>query len=380
MHRDTELVHFDPLPEDPFHANSTPIYQTATFALESALGGGQYDYSRSGNPTRTVVEKQVAKLEQGKYAFAFTSGMAAINALTGLLKSGDHIIAGDDLYGGTYRLLTKRLTTHRGITVSFVDLTDLEQVKQAFRQNTRLVLIETPSNPLQKIANLAAIAEISHEHNAWLAVDNSFMSPWLQQPLKFGADVVIHSATKFLSGHSDVTGGFLITNNDTIADEIRFIQNAEGYALAPFDCWLILRGLKTLGIRVSRQQSNAELIVDYLQTCPVIKKVYYPSLSNHPDSKIHKQQSGGGGSVICFETGNNNLSQQIVNNTQLFNISVSCGSIHSSISMPVNMSHLSIPETERTIASDIIRLSIGIEHPDDLIADLKLACAVHSKS
>lgn len=371
MQRQTELINFDPCPGDPYHANSTPIYQTATFELESALGGGKYDYTRSGNPTRDIVSQQVAKLEKAKHALAFTTGMAALTTMTGLVKSGEHIIAGDDLYGGSYRLLTQRLLTHRGVSVSFVDMTNLEQVKKAFRPNTRMVMVETPSNPLQKIADIAQIAEITHKHNALLTVDNSFMSPWLQQPFKFGADIIIHSATKFLSGHSDVSGGFLVVNDDNLAQELAFIQNAEGSALAPFDSWLILRGIKTLGLRIERQQQNTETILEYLKSQNQITKLYYPSLATHPGSVIHKQQASGGGGIICVETGDLELSKRLVDKTELFNISVSFGSVHSSISLPVNMSHLSIPKHEQKIAPDLVRLSIGIEDVNDLIYDLK---------
>lgn len=373
MKRETELISFNPCPDDPFHANSTPIYQTATFALESALGGGKYDYSRSGNPTRDIVSEQIAKLEGAKYGLGSTSGMASLNVLLGLVKSGEHIIAGDDIYGGTFRLITKRLLTHKGITVTFIDITDLEKVKQAFKPNTRLILVETPSNPLQKIANLAQIAELSKKHQTIFAVDNSFMSPWLQQPLNFGADVVINSATKHLSGHSDVSGGFLLVNNDELAKELSFIQNAEGCALAPFDSWLILRGLKTLGLRIERQTQNSEIIVDYLQKHKLVTKLYYPTLSSHPGSNLHKQQASGGGNIICFETNNIDLSTQIVNKTELFNISVSFGGVHSSISLPVNMSHAAILKTEHQIASDLVRISVGIEDSGDLIADLEQA-------
>ncbi len=379
MKRQTELVHFDPLPKDPFRANSTPIYQTATFALESALGGGEYDYTRSGNPTRDVASQQVAKLEQAKYALAFTSGMAALNTLTGLIKAGEHIIAGDDLYGGTYRLITKRLLTHKNIEVTFIDMTDGEQIKQAIKPNTRMIILETPSNPLQKIADLTLIKDICYRNNLLMAVDNSFMSPWLQRPFQFGADIVMHSATKYLAGHSDVSGGFLVVNNQELFEQLAFIQNTEGSALAPFDSWLILRGMKTLGLRIERQQENAKVIIEYLQSQFYVTKLYYPTLSSHPGSDIHNKQATGGGGVICFETNNTQLSSHIVNYTKLFNISVSFGSIHSSISLPVNMSHQAIPKHERKVSPDLVRLAVGIEDSSDLIDDLKQAYLSWSK-
>jgi cystathionine beta-lyase len=369
MDRITKLLNVDSYPNDPFHANSMPIYQTATFELESAEGNGKYDYTRSGNPTRDAVCLAMASLENAKHALAFTTGMAAINVLTGLLKAGDHIIAGDDLYGGTYRLLTKRLNT-RGISMTLVDMTNPANVEAAFTASTKMVLIETPSNPLHKVADLATIADITHRHSAIFAVDNSLMSPWLQRPFDFGADIVMHSATKFISGHSDVSGGFLLTNDDKLATDLAFIQNAEGCALAPFDSWLILRGMKTIGLRIERQIANAEKVALYLSNHSLVTKVYYAGLTTHPDAALHKTQASSGGAVISFETGNRELSAHIVNNTQLFNISVSFGSINSSISLPCNMSHVSITEPEQKIAPDLVRISIGIEDASDLIADL----------
>lgn len=370
MNKATELVNFEQCPGDPFKANSTPIYQTATFELNSALGESKYDYTRSGNPTRDVLQNQVAKLENGKYGFAFATGMAAINALTGILKPGEHVIAGDDLYGGTVRLFTQRLREYRGISTSFVDVTNLEEVEAAFRPNSKLVLLETPSNPLQKIADMEKIAAIGHLHKAIVAVDNSFMSPWRQQPLDFGVDVVIHSATKYLSGHSDVSGGLLIVNDDSIAKQIAFIQNAEGSALAPFDAWLILRGMKTLGLRISAQEKNALHIIEYLKTQKLVEDIYYPTLTNHPNVKIHLKQASGGGGVVCIRTSNADIANDITNNVKLFKRSVSFGSICSSINVPVNTSHLAIDKNKRDNMNNLIRLSIGIEDHNDLIADL----------
>lgn len=247
MNRWTQLVHFEPNPGDPFSPNITPIYQTATFAQESTYETSKYDYSRSGNPTRTILEQQLARIEQGKYGFAFSSGMAAITTIAGLLQYGDHVIAGDDLYGGTFRLLAQRLP-QRGIKTSWVDSTNLVAVAQAITSDTRMVFIETPSNPLQKITDLIKLAELTRKNNILLVVDNTLLSPWLQQPLALGADIVVHSATKHLSGHSDITAGVIVVNNSELAKEIAFIQNAEGSALAPFECWLLLRGLKNSGI------------------------------------------------------------------------------------------------------------------------------------
>jgi cystathionine beta-lyase len=371
MNRWTQLVHFDPNPGDPHSPNTTPLYQTSTFA--QTLGGdNQYDYTRSGNPTRTIVEQQIAKLEEGKAAFAFSSGMAALNAVIGLLHTGDHIIAGDDLYGGTHRLLTKRLA-QRGLHVSFVDTTDLSAIAQAIKPKTRLILIETPSNPLQKISSIKALADVAHSNDALLAVDNTFLSPWIQQPLLLGADIVIHSGTKHLSGHGDVTAGVVIVNNADLIAQCAFIQNAEGSALAPFESWLLLRGLKTLGLRIEKQQRTTAQIISYLQNHSHVKKIYSPALADHPGAALHAKQAKGNGTLISFTTDNLALSKQLINKTQLFVTSVSFGSLSSLISLPGDMSHASIKSEERNFNADLVRLSIGIEDPQDLINDLEQA-------
>ena len=373
MNRWTELVNFDPCPGDPFRANSTPIYQTATFAQASLDYRSEYDYSRSGNPTRSVVEHYIARLEgAAKEGFVFNSGMAALTTIIGLLEQGDHIIASDDLYGGTHRLLSARLP-QRGITFDLVDTTDLDRVLGAFKPNTRLILTETPSNPLQKITDIHELSVLAKHKNVLLAVDNTFLSPWSQQPLLLGADIVMHSATKHLAGHSDVTAGAIVVNNLELAEKIAFIQNAEGSALAPFESWLLLRGLKTLGLRIERQQTIAMLIANYLKNHPRIKKVYYPGLVDHSGYALHKKQAQGAGSVISFETGSLASSRAFINKLQLFTLSVSFGSLNSLVSLPCNMSHASKPGNLNSIPSDLIRLSIGIEDADDLIADLEQA-------
>ena len=373
MRKATQIVNLDGLFVDKFSANSTPIYQTATFDLGSDPLTAPYDYTRSGNPTRDVLQKQVARLENGKYGFAFVTGMAAINALTGILKPGDHIVASDDLYGGTERLLNKRLLEYRGITTTFVDFTKLDEFKAAFVSGTRLVIFETPSNPLQKIADIRAISAISHAHNAIIALDNSFMSPFLQQPLDLGVDIVVHSATKYLAGHSDVSGGVLVTNDESLGEQIKFIQNAEGSAIAPFDAWLILRGLKTLKIRITEQEKNAQYIIEYLKSQKIIKGIYYPTLATHPHSAVHCGQASGGGGVICVRTLDNNVAEKIVKNLKLFNYSVSFGSVNSSVNIPAKTSHLTRNTDSREAIGDLIRFSIGIEDIDDLIDDLAIA-------
>ena len=361
--------------DDRFGAVSTPIYQTATFCQPTATEWGEYDYSRTANPTRTQLEKKLAQLEHAKYGAAFASGMAAITAVTRLVKSGDEILASDDLYGGSIRLL-EQILPRQGIAVKYVDTTDLDAFAEAISSNTKLVLIETPTNPLLRISDVAALANIAHSRNALLAVDNTMLSPCLQNPLDLGADVVIHSATKFLCGHSDVISGAVVTNDEDLYKHLAFFQNAEGSALSPFDSWLLLRGIKTLALRVERQTENASKVAEFLAARTEVASVYYPGLADHPGHEIHSQQATGGGSVISFATGNVVRSKRFVESTRLCSIAVSFGSVNSSISLPCYMSHASIPEPMRSRLApppDLIRLSVGIEDLEDIIADLKQA-------
>ena len=357
---------------DPYGAMVPPIYQTATFRQPTALEFGEYDYTRSGNPTRTLVEQQLAELEGGTGACAFASGMAAITALTRLLESGEEIIAGDDLYGGTVRLLEQSLPRH-GISVRYVDTTKVEAVRAALNLRTKLILVETPSNPLLRICDIRGIAQIAREVNALFAVDNSMMSPVMQQPLALGADVVVHSATKFLCGHSDVTAGAVITNDSALHERIAFQQNAEGAGLSPFESWLLLRGLKTLALRVERQNDSARKVAQILKLSGKVKEVHHPGFKNHPGHEVHRSQAEGDGAVMTFTTGDEAFSRRIVEATKLFKIAVSFGSVGSTISLPYRMSHASIPLTLRqrlAPPADLVRLSVGIEDVNDLLDDL----------
>jgi len=363
---------------DPYGAIVPPIYQTATFRQPTASEFGEYDYTRSGNPTRALVERQLAALEEGRHACAFASGMAAITAMTRLVEDGEEIIAGDDLYGGTIRLLEKILP-RQGITVRYVDTTDLGAVQAALTTQTRLILIETPSNPLLRISDILGLAEIAHDNDVLLALDNSMMSPCYQRPLTLGADLVVHSATKFLCGHSDVTAGAVITNNPALHDRIAFQQNAEGAGLSPFESWLLLRGMKTLALRVERQNDTARKVAKFLELSGKISKVYYPGFKNHPGHEIHRSQADGDGAVVTFTTGDEEFSKRIVEATKLFAIAVSFGSVGSTISLPYRMSHASIPETLKdrlAPPADLVRLSIGIEDASDLLEDLQQAFTV----
>lgn len=375
MKKDTKLVHFNHYIDDIHNPNSVPIYQTATFSQITADAQGSYDYSRSGNPTRTILEKHLAQLENAKFAFAFTSGMAAISAITRLLKTGDHIIASIDVYGGTHRLFNQILSK-QGIKVDWVDARDIECVSNSITSKTRLIWVETPSNPLQQIIDIRRLSKLTRSKGILLAVDNSLLSSWLQQPLSLRADIVIQSATKHLSGHSDLTGGVVAVNNSGLAESLAFIQNAEGTGLAPFECWLLLRGVQTLGIRLERQQKNATILSEFLSRHPLTKGIYYPGLSSHPGYEIHKQQAAGPGTIISFETGSIELSKHIVEATQLFSISVSFGNVKSLISLPSSMSHASSSKITSHLPADLIRLSIGIEDVTDLISDLEQAFTI----
>jgi len=368
----TRLLTFDPAPGDRFTPANTPIYQTATFRQDDATEFGEYDYSRSGNPTRAVVEKQIASLESGTRGFCFATGLAAITAVTRLVAPGEEILACDDLYGGAYRLFS-RILAKRGIKVRYVDFGNLDAVAAAITPNTKLVYLETPTNPLLQIIDIAAAAGIAHRNGSLLCVDNSTMSPYLQRPLELGADIVLHSATKFLCGHSDVMAGAVVVNEEEIGNELYLIQNGEGAVLSPFDSFLLLRGSKTLALRLDRQQSNTKRIAELLTAHPAVDRVYYPGLADAQQLRVHRSQSSGNGAVLSFVTGDPEFSRAIVEATKLFAITVSFGGVNSTISLPNYMSHASIPahlRQQKSIPADLVRISVGIEDVDDLVDDL----------
>jgi cystathionine beta-lyase len=377
----TRLLTFHPAPGDRFAPANTPIYQTATFRQEDATTFGEYDYSRSGNPTRAVVEKQIAALEGGKRGFCFATGLAAITAITRLLSPGEEILACDDLYGGAYRLFS-RILAKRGINVRYADFTNPDTVAASIDSKTRLVYFESPTNPLLQIIDIAAVAEIAHANGSLLCVDSSTMSPYLQRPLELGADMVVHSATKFLCGHSDVMAGAIVVEDDELAQELYLIQNGEGAVLSPFDSFLLLRGMKTLSLRLDRQQSNARTIAEWLNAHPKVEHVYYPGLADEQQLRIHRAQASGDGAVLSFVTGDPELSRTIVEATKLFHITVSFGGVNSIISLPNYMSHASIPEhlrQQKSIPADLVRISVGVEDVEDLVDDLSQAFEVASK-
>jgi cystathionine beta-lyase len=375
MKIDTKLVQSAGCPGDPHRAVATPIYQTATFEQEGALDFSEYDYSRSGNPTRKVLEEQLAELEHGVRAFAFASGLAALTAVTRLLRPGDEILVVDDVYGGTCRLFSKILQRSE-ITVRYLHGSTAEDFARGFTDRTRLVHIETPTNPLLRIVDIVGLAKLAHDNDALLCVDNTMLSPYLQNPLTLGADIVIHSATKFLCGHSDVIAGAIVVRDQKLAEDLYLIQNGEGAVLGPFDSYLLLRGMKTLGLRIERQQSNAAQIAGFLSSHPLVKRVYYPSLLDKKNFSIHVRQARGNGAVVSFETGSLETSRQIVESLKLFPITVSFGGLQSSVSLPGRMSHASVPTqvaAQRGLPVDLVRLSVGIEDGEDLIADLSNA-------
>lgn len=374
MKTSTLCVHH-PVGSDPHGAVAPPIYQTATFRQPTATEFGEYDYTRTANPTRALLEGQLAALEGGGFANAYASGMAALTALTRLVGQGEEIIAGDDLYGGTVRLL-EQILPRGGVIVRYADAADLDSVRRELTPRTRLILVETPTNPLLRVADVCALSALAREAGALLAVDNSMLSPCLQQPLKLGADVVIHSATKFLGGHSDVTAGALVTADEGLHRRLSFQQNAEGSGLSPFESWLLLRGIKTLSLRVERQCSTAQRVAEFLASRPEVERVYYPGLKGHPGLDVQRGQARGAGSVLSFTTGDAALSRRFVESVRLFDIAVSFGSVHSSVSLPCHMSHASIPPSARERLApppDLVRVSVGIEDAEDLLADLEQA-------
>lgn len=372
----TQLIH--QIPVDPLTgAISVPIYQTSTFVQDAPGVNKGYDYSRTNNPTRETLEQLVAKLEKGSTGIAFGSGLAAIDAVIKLLKTGDEIIAVDDIYGGAYRLFTN-VYEKFGIKVHYVDCSDPENIFNAITANTKLIWIETPTNPTLKISDIKAIAAVAKASSCLLCVDNTFASPVLQQPLSLGADIVIHSATKYLGGHSDLIAGIVVTKEKELGAQIKYYQNACGAVLAPFDSWLVIRGIETLHLRIKQHCNSAQTIAEFLETHPAIDKVYYPGLPSHPNHTIAKKQASGFGGIVSFtlKEDTEEAALNFVQQTQLFKLAESLGGIKSLIAHPANMTHKSIPTEKRRaagVADSLLRLSVGLEEAEDLIADLSQA-------
>jgi cystathionine beta-lyase/cystathionine gamma-synthase len=370
----TKLLHVGVETDQYTGAVSTPIYQVSTFH-QNIDQAQEYEYSRSGNPTRKALETIIAELEDGIAGFAFASGIAAVSTALLLFAQGDHILAPKDVYGGTYRLLSK-VCGKWGIEHSFVDTTDLEQIAKAVKVNTKAIVLESPSNPLLKVSDLPRICTWAKERGIITIVDNTFMTPYLQKPLTFGADIVVHSATKFLAGHSDVVAGLVVTNNKKLADELYFLQNALGAVLGPQDCWLTMRGIKTLKVRMDHSEQAALKIAKQLASHPKVKAVHYPGLPEDPGHELLKGQAAGFGAVLSFEVESAALAKQIMRKVKLSAVAVSLGGVESILSYPVTMSHAAIePHLRKAlgISDGLLRLSVGLEDADDLLADLTSA-------
>ncbi len=378
MKFNTKTIHGGQHHEKVTGAVMPPVFQTSTY-VQSSPGKpvGDYEYSRAANPTRTALEESLASIENGARGLAFSSGLAATDCLLRMFKAGDEIIAMDDLYGGTYRLFT-RLYKDSGIKFHFVDMNDLERFQSLINENTKLVWVETPTNPLMKLADIAAIAQITKKHNILFAVDNTFATPYLQKPLDLGADIVMHSATKYLGGHSDVIAGALIIKDKALGEELHFKQFATGATLGPMDSFLVLRGIKTLHLRVQRHCENGEKVAEYLNNHPLVERVYYPGLASHPFHEIAKKQMSGFGGMVTFtfKSGKKEDAIKFLENLKVFTLAESLGGVESLANHPALMTHASIPEDKRNevgISDDLVRLSVGIEDIEDLLADLEQA-------
>lgn len=376
MEFETKAIHVGQEADKTTGATITPIYQTSTYTQEALGKHKGYEYSRTGNPTRAALEAALAALENGKYGLCFASGLAATTIVLCLLKAGDEIIAGNDLYGGTVRLFNK-VFSNFNIKTTFVDGTNPKNFENAITNNTKLIWLETPTNPLLKLTDIEAVSKITKSKNIFLAVDNTFASPFFQKPLELGANIVVHSTTKYLGGHSDIIGGAVIVNNDNIYQKLKFYQNAVGAVPGPLDSWLVLRGIKTLAIRMKKHEENAMKIAEFLEKHPKVKKVNYPGLKSHPQYNLAKKQMTGFGGMISFEVnGGRNLAKKIVESTKLFALAESLGGVESLIGHPVTMTHAEIPEEQKKllgINESLIRISVGIEDAKDLINDLRQA-------
>ncbi|MCL6153333.1 cystathionine gamma-synthase [Enterococcus faecium] len=375
MHIQTKLIHGG-ISEDPTTgAVSVPIYQTSTYRQDGVGQPKQYEYSRSGNPTRFALEELIADLEGGVRGFAFSSGLSGIHAVFSLFQAGDHILLGDDVYGGTFRLFDKVLTKN-GLEYTIIDTSNLDKIEQSIKPTTKALYLETPSNPLLKITDLEKSATLAHQHGLIVIADNTFATPYFQRPLDLGSDIVVHSGTKYLGGHSDVVAGLVTSNHKDLADQIGFYQNAIGAVLGPQDSWLLQRGIKTLSVRMEEHQKNAFVVADFLFSHPAVEKVYYPGLPDHELHGVAKQQMSGFSGMISFTLKNEESAIPFVESLQLFTLAESLGGVESLVEIPSVMTHASIPKEKREeagIKDGLIRLSVGIEYGQDLINDLAQA-------
>lgn len=373
----TRAIHAGQDPDSATGATIVPIYQTSTYTQEAPGQHKGYEYSRTGNPTRAALEECVAALEGGEYGLAFASGLAATTAVMNLLSPGDHVVAGEDLYGGTYRLFDKVLTRNGGLDFAYADTTDAESVEQALRPETKLLWIETPTNPMLTLSDIQTLADMAHDRGAIVAVDNTFASPYFQNPLALGADIVVHSTTKYMGGHSDVVGGATVTSDSDLQDRLAFYQNAAGAVPGPFDSWIVLRGLKTLAVRMRQHEQNALAVARFLEGHPQVATVNYPGLPSHPQHDLAKKQMSGFSGMVSFTLkGGTEAAYVAVQKTRLFSFAESLGGVESLITHPATMTHAAIPKEQREargVTDGLMRLSVGIEDADDLIADLEQA-------
>lgn len=375
MKRKTKLIHGGISTDPATGAVSFPIYQVSTYKQEGVGGHKGYEYSRTGNPTRFALEELIKDLEGGQAGFAFGSGMAAMTAVMMLFNSGDHVILTDDVYGGSFRVMTKVLN-RLGIDSTFVDSSNLNTIVSAIKPNTRAIHLETPTNPLLKITDIEAVANLAKEHGLLTIVDNTFSTPYWQNPIELGADIVLHSATKYLGGHSDVVAGLAVVNSKKLAEDLHFVQNSTGGILGPQDSWLLIRGIKTLGIRMEETEKNTAAIVHFLHEHTKVKKVFYPGLETHPHHAIAKKQVRGFGGMVSFDVGSAENADKLLSKIHYFTLAESLGAVESLISVPARMTHASIPAERRAelgITDGLVRISVGLEDVEDLIDDLKQA-------
>jgi len=373
----TRAVHAGQRPDPTTGAVMTPVYQTSTYVQEGLGRHKGYEYARTQNPTREALERNVASLEGGEYGFAFGSGLAALDSTLKLLKAGDHVVSGDNIYGGSHRLM-QRIYTRYGLTFTFVDMREIANIERALTPATRMIYCETPTNPMMNLVDLTAVGDLAQAHGFLFVVDNTFATPFFQQPLSFGADLVLHSTTKYLNGHSDMVGGMLVTSRDDVAEQLGFIQNAAGGVPGPMDCWLALRGTKTLALRMRQHDANGRIVAKWLTEQTVVKRVYYPGLPSHPQHDLASRQMRGFGGMISMELGDPALARKVAEGTKVFSLAESLGGVESLIGHPASMTHASVPvamRQEMGLTESLVRLSCGIEDPDDLIADLDQAFA-----
>jgi cystathionine beta-lyase/cystathionine gamma-synthase len=374
-HFSTICIHAGQEPDPATGAIITPIYQTSTYVQDELGRHKGYEYARTQNPTRFALERNIAAIENGKEGFAFASGMAAIGAVATLLQSGDHVVVTDNTYGGTFRLFDRVLTRYR-LEFSYVDTSEPELIEQAIRPNTKLLFVETPTNPVMRLTDLRRAAEIAHAHGVRMVVDNTFASPFIQRPIDFGADLVVHSTTKYLNGHSDSIGGIVVAVRDDDIEWLRFVQNSEGAILSPMDSWLVLRGTKTLAVRMAQHNRNGLTIAEYLAGHPKVERVLYPGLPDHPQHELAKRQMNGFGGMLSFDVGSLDAARRVLNRVRLMALAESLGGVETLIGHPASMTHASVPPERRAaigLTDSLVRISVGIEDAADLIADLKQA-------